>query len=51
MASFGTRAISYHENRADNGFAWDVRYDLSFLNSESMTTLRIDLVGDDPGRN
>jgi Ca2+-binding RTX toxin-like protein len=49
MASFGTTAINYHEDRADGGFAWDVRYDLSFLNSESLTTLRIDLVGDDPG--
>lgn len=49
MASFDTKAISYFENRADGGFAWDVRYDLSFLNSESLTTLKIDLVGDDPG--
>lgn len=49
MAGFSTRSISYHEGRADNGFAWDVRYDLSFLNSESLTTLRLDLVGDDPG--
>jgi Ca2+-binding RTX toxin-like protein len=49
MASFGTTAITYHEDRADGGFAWDARYNLSFLNSESLTTLRIDLVGDDPG--
>ena len=49
MASFGTKAISYNENRADGDFAWNVGYDLSFLNSESLTTLRVDLVGDDPG--
>jgi Ca2+-binding RTX toxin-like protein len=49
MAAFGTTAISYHENRADGGFAWDVRYDLSFLNNESLTTIKVDLVGDDPG--
>jgi serralysin len=49
MAPFGTKAISYHEDRADNGFAWDVRYDLSFLNAESLTTIKVDLVGDDPG--
>ena len=49
MVSFGTKAISYHEDRADFGFAWDVRYDLSFLNSESLTTIKVDLVGDDAG--
>jgi Ca2+-binding RTX toxin-like protein len=49
MAAFGTTAINYYENRADNGFAWNVRYDLSFLNSESLTTLKVDLVGDNPG--
>lgn len=49
MAAFGTTAISYFENRADGGFAWNVRYDLSFLNNESLTTIRVDLVGDDPG--
>jgi len=49
MASFGTKAISYYENRADGGFAWDVAYDLSFRNAESLTTIRVDLIGDDPG--
>ena len=49
MAAFGTTAINYHENRADGAFAWDVRYDLGFLNNESPTTIRVDLVGDDPG--
>ncbi|WP_201842247.1 M10 family metallopeptidase C-terminal domain-containing protein [Microvirga zambiensis] len=49
MASFDTKAINYFEDRSDGGFAWDVRYDLSFLNSESLTTLKIDLVGDNPG--
>lgn len=49
MASFGTRAISYYEDRSDGGFAWNVRYDVSFLNSESLTTLKVDLVGADPG--
>jgi hypothetical protein len=49
MASFDTKAISYRETRADNGVDWDVRYDLSFLNSEVLTTLKIRLVGDDPG--
>lgn len=48
MASFGTKAISYQE-QGDNGFIWNVRYDLSFENSESLTTLKIDLVGADPG--
>ena len=32
MAAFGTTAISYHEDRADGSFEWDVSYDLSFLN-------------------
>ena len=49
MAAFGTTAINYFENRADGGFAWNVAYDLSFLNSESLTTIRVDLVGADPG--
>jgi hemolysin type calcium-binding protein len=48
MASFGTKAINYLEE-ADNGFKWNVRYDLSFQNSEVLTTLKIDLVGDPPG--
>ena len=33
---------------ADSGFASDVRYDLSFFNNEFLTTIRVDLVGDDP---
>lgn len=58
MAAFGTKAISYHENRADPGedeygnpinYAWDVRYDLSFLNNDSLTTIKVDLVGDPAG--
>jgi Ca2+-binding RTX toxin-like protein len=49
MTAFGPTAINYFENRADGGFAWTVAYDLSLLNNESLTTLRVDLVGDDPG--
>lgn len=49
MIWFDTKAISYREDRADDGFGWDVRYDLSFLNSECLTTITIDLVGADPG--
>jgi Ca2+-binding RTX toxin-like protein len=49
MAAFGTTAISYLEDRADGNFAWNVAYDLSFLNNESLTTIRVDLVGADPG--
>ena len=49
MTAFGTTAISYYEDRADGAFAWNVRYDLNFLNSESLTTVKVDLVGDDPG--
>jgi Ca2+-binding RTX toxin-like protein len=49
MAAFSTRAINYFEDRADGGYAWTVRYDLSFLNSEVLTTLKVKLVGADPG--
>lgn len=49
MAAFTTRAINYHENRADGGFAWDVRYDLAFTNNKSLTTLKVKLVGDAAG--
>lgn len=49
MAAFGTKSISYYEDRADGGYEWNVRYDLSFLNNESLTTLKVDLVGDAAG--
>lgn len=49
MAAFGTRSVNYYENRADGGFAWNVRYDLSFLNNESLTSIMVDLVGDNAG--
>lgn len=47
--SFATQAVSYLEDRADGGFAWNVAYDLSANGSAVNVELRIDLVGANPG--
>ncbi|MEZ5776226.1 MAG: M10 family metallopeptidase C-terminal domain-containing protein [Hyphomicrobiaceae bacterium] len=49
MAAFGTKHINYHEDRADGGFAWDVKYDLTFQNNEVLTELDVKLVGANAG--
>lgn len=48
--SFGKQEVSYQENRADDGFGWDVNYDLSMSGRAVEIDLRVKLVGDDPGR-
>lgn len=49
MPAFEPLTVSYLENRADGGFAWNVGYDLSFLNNVIEIDLRVQLTGDDPG--
>lgn len=49
MRAFTTKAVDYQENRADGGFAWHVRFDLSFQNADVLSTLRVKLTGADPG--
>lgn len=48
MAEFSTRLVNYYENRADGGFAWRVKYDLTFQNGAFETDLRVRLIND-PG--
>jgi len=50
MTAFNTQTINYLENRADGGFAWNVSYDLSFLNATVQVALRVKLTGADPGQ-
>ncbi len=45
---FATKHISYRENRADNNFEWDVKFDLSFNGILFLTTVKVDLVGANP---
>ena len=47
-AAFANRTITYHEDRADHGFAWDVAYDLRFDGNAVYVNLDVDLVGDFP---
>jgi hypothetical protein len=42
---FTTQNVNYHIT-ADGGFAWTVNYDLSFLSSVFLATIRIKLIGD-----
>jgi serralysin len=49
MAAFGKTAVNYHEDRADGAFAWDVRYDLTFLTGTVVIDLDVRLTGFDPG--
>lgn len=47
--AFSTKHISYYENRADHGYAWNVRFDLAFDKIYFKTTVKVDLVGANPG--
>ena len=41
-----TTSVNYYESRADGGYGWYAKYDLSFNGSEFIVTTRIDLTGD-----
>jgi serralysin len=47
--SIPMQTIEYFENRADGGFAWNVKYDLGANGTAVKVEVRIDLVGADPG--
>lgn len=49
MPSFSTVNVRYHENRTDGGFAWDPAYDLSWFSNIVNVSIRVKLVGDNPG--
>ncbi|PLX38033.1 MAG: hypothetical protein C0606_07255 [Hyphomicrobiales bacterium] len=49
MTTFPSTTVSYYEDRADGGYAWNVRYDLQFGGQAFNIKLKVDLVGDDPG--
>ena len=41
--------IDYYEGRADGGYSWDVKYDLSFDGTAFTVNTRLHLAGDDAG--
>jgi len=46
-----SHSINYHENRADGGYAWDVKYDLAFDGHNFNVITRIDINGFTPSEN
>ncbi|WP_448191034.1 calcium-binding protein [Azospirillum sp. sgz301742] len=49
FASFSAKPVDYYENRADGGYAWEVKYGLGFDGSAFTVQTKIHLTGDDPG--
>ena len=41
MASFALHAVDYQETRADHGFQWHVRYDVSSSGGAVDVTLKV----------
>lgn len=49
FASFAAKPVDYYENRADGGYAWEVKYGLGFDGTAFTVQTKIHLTGDDPG--